>query len=80
MFAKTKDVPFPCNRDSSGRGRKCPLFMRRRIVAKQNLIDFGRVETGNLDRRLFDNELLELDFETLKVPAALFRQPVGGKA
>jgi hypothetical protein len=51
-----------------------------RIVAKQDLIDLGRAETGNLDRRLFDNELLELDFEILKVPAALFRQPVGGKA
>ena len=80
MLAKKKDVAFPGDRDSSWRGRKRPLFVRRRIVAKQDLIDFGRAETGNLDRRLFDNELLELDFEILKAPGALFRQPVGGKA
>ena len=80
MFAKTKDVTFPCNRDGAGRGRKRPFFVRRRIVAKQNLINLGSAETRNLDRRLFDNELLKLDLEILKVPAALFRQPIGGKA
>jgi hypothetical protein len=77
MLAKKKDVAFLGDRDSSRRGRKRPLFVRRRIVAKQDLIDFGRAETGNLDRRLFDNELLELDFEICKAPGAVFTQPVG---
>ena len=80
MLAKKKDVAFLGDRDSSWRGRKRPLFVRRRIVAKQDLIDLGRAETGNLDRRLFDNELLELDFEVLKAPGAVFTQPVEGDA
>ena len=80
MFAKNEDVAFPCDRDSAGFGRKRPWFVRRRIVAKQYLIDLGRAETGNLDLRLFDDELLELDFEILKAPGAVFAQPVEGDA
>ena len=80
MLAKKKGVAFPGDRDSSWRGRKRPLFVRRRIVTKQDLVDLGRAETGNLDRRLFDNELLELDFEVLKAPGAVFTQPVEGDA
>jgi hypothetical protein len=55
MFAKMKDVAFPCDRDGPGRGRKWPLFERRRIVAKQYLVNFGRPETRNLDRTLLEN-------------------------
>ena len=61
MLAKKKDIAFLGDRNSSWRGRKRPLFVRRRIVAKQDLIDFGRAETGNLDRRLFDVRRVDIE-------------------
>ena len=76
MVAETEDVASARDCDSARRRRKGALFVRRRIIAEEDLIDLGRAEAGNLDRRLIDDELLELDFEILKAPGAVFAEPV----
>lgn len=68
------------------RGRGCGRRWRQRasldglpVLGEDDLVDFIKRETGDLDRRIGEDQFLELDFEFEEVPLALLAEPIGGE-
>jgi hypothetical protein len=45
------------------------------MVAKDDLVDLVGRESSDLDRRVGQNQLLELDFELIEIPPSLLAEP-----
>ena len=52
---------------------------RTSALAEHDLIDFVEGEAGDLDRRVGEDQLLELDLELRRGPTRPSRQPIDGK-
>ena len=70
MGAKLERVAEMGDRDCAGRWRQWALLDP--LAAKDDLINLLEFESGNLDRRPGQDQLLELDLELIEVPLPLF--------
>jgi len=70
MGAKLERVAGIGDRDCAGRWRQWALLDP--LAVKDDLINLLEFESGNLDRRAGQNQLLELDLELIEVPLPLF--------
>ena len=61
-------------------GASRPLLDRLVTVAENNVVDLVEREAGDLDRRVGEDQLLELDLQLVQVPFALFAEAIDGEA
>ena len=66
MGAKLERVAGMGDRDCAGRWRQWALLDS--LVVKDDLINLLEFESGDLDRRAGQDQLLELDLELIEVP------------
>ena len=64
---------------SCGVGLERPLLQPLGGVAKNEVIDFGRREPGDLDRRVQQDQFFKLDLQRVEIPVSIFRQAIDGK-
>ena len=64
---------------SCGVGLERPLLQPLGGVAKNEVIDFGRREPGDLDRRVQQDQFFKLDLQRVKIPLSFFGETVDGK-
>ena len=66
----------------SGYGRGARLRLKRPLlepigaVAKNDLVDLGRREPRNLDRRVGHDQFFELDLQGVEIPSAFFPETI----
>src|SRR4051812_41943032 len=80
MRSKVEQVTHSRYRGTFGWRFEGPFLRRFVIVADDEMIDFVKPKPGQLDRSIFDNQLVELGLELLKVPGALLSQAVHGQS
>jgi hypothetical protein len=68
------------NRNRIGVRLKRPHLGRLECVPDDNVVDFTDREAGNLDRRIFQDELLELDLELIEIPASRLAKAIDCEA
>ena len=56
-----------------------PLLQPIGSFAKNDMIDFGRREPGDLDRRVQQDQLFKLNLQRVEIPLSFFREAVDGK-
>ena len=57
-------------------GLKRPLLQPLSGVAKNDMVDFGRREPSDFDRRVEQDQFFKLDLQRVEVPLALFRETI----
>ncbi len=72
MLTEAKHIAETRDGDRLGLGSKRVLFDPFGPIAKDDLIDLLKREAGDLDRRVGDDQFLELDFELGEIPLAFF--------
>jgi len=72
MRAELKNVADHGDRRVPFFRRERPLLDWRLILTKNNLIDLVQREAGNLNGGIHQDELFELDFQSIEIPFALF--------
>lgn len=80
MRPEVKDVAYASDRNCAGLGRERPLFDRLVTLAENNVVDLVERKAGDLDRRVGEDQLLELDLQLVQVPLTLFAEAIDGEA
>ena len=76
MRAEPVKIAEPGHGFRAGLGRGRGAFDAVLRIERENLIDLVGRETADFNRRVDENELVELQPQRLEVPFALLRQPV----
>jgi hypothetical protein len=79
MGTELEHVAQFCDRRRERFRFKRPLFESIGAVPKDNLVDLVRREPSDLDQRVGDDQLFELDLQRVEVPLALFRETIDRK-
>src|SRR5579872_3635655 len=79
MRPEVKGVAYPGDRNCARLGRERPLFDRIVTLAENNVVDLVEREAGDLDRRVGEDQLLELDLELVQVPLTLLPKAIDGE-
>ena len=74
MRPELENVANAGDGDGVGLGRERPLLDRVVGFAENDLVDLVEGEAGDLDRRVGQDQLLELDLQLVEVPLALSRR------
>ena len=61
-------------------GARGPSSIARQPVVENDVVDLVEREAGDLDRRIGEDQLLELDLELVQVPLALLAKAIDGEA
>jgi hypothetical protein len=75
MQNKLENIPDPGDCDC-GVGLERPLLQSIADVAENHMIDLGRREPGDLNWRIRQDQLFELDLQRVEIPLSLFRQAI----
>jgi hypothetical protein len=77
---EVKNIANAGNGDCAGVGRDRPLLDRFVSRVENDVIDLVEREAGDLDRRIGEDQLLELDLQLVQVPLALLAKAIDGDA
>src|SRR6266542_6971001 len=80
MRTELEEVAGAGDRDRAFIRPERPLLDRLRLIRDDDLIDLVQREARDLDRRFFNDQLLEFNPQLVEIPIAFFRQPVDGEA
>jgi hypothetical protein len=70
MRPEQEDVARPRDGDGAGLRRERSGLDRRLLVVEDDLVNLFERKAGDLDRRVGENKVLELDFELIQIGAA----------
>jgi hypothetical protein len=76
MGPQREDVAATRRRCRAKLGLKRTRLLHCRVAIEYYLIDLSSIESCNFNRRLFEDQFLKLELQSLEIPLSLFAQPI----